>query len=471
MLRIPLRLILLASALAGSTAAAAPSSRSPVPVRMHTAAQRHALAAAFLAERAQASAAADRWTVTTLDDTGPGSLRDAVEKANARPGLAVVEFDPALQGTLHLGERALYVTDSVLIVGNGADQLVLDADGRHGVIAIAGRGLETIDVAILGVTIRGGATDRGAGIAASDTRLLLADSIVEDNNTTNSVVDEQGGGVYLNGGSLTLDRCVVRRNSAGATGGGVTALAAAVSIRDSAFERNLSKRGGGLYIDTPHAVDVRRSAIAFNRAGRRGGGIDLTVTGVPAVLENVTVSGNFVYGEQVTDGGGGIALTGPARIALSTIASNLAYTLQRNPDVAAGLQFDSSYGVLFLNGTLLWGNATLDGNLDLGRAGAGGIDAYYNLIGTTTPDAINGAEQGSLFAIDPLLGPLADNGGPTQTQAIAAGSPARDAATWIQNYALTDQRGFSRRRDDDDAMDIGAYEYGADRLFADGFDG
>jgi hypothetical protein len=469
MFRIPLRPTLLAAALTGS-ATAAPLS-PPAAVRMHTAAQRHAFAAAFLAERTRTTAAPERWTVTTLADAGPGSLREAVEKANARPGIAVVEFDPALEGTLRLGERALYVTDSILIVGNGAERLALDAEGRHGVIATAGYGLDAIDVTILGVTIRGGAADRGAGIAASNTRLLLADSVVEDNDTTNSLVDEQGGGVYLNGGSLTLDRCLVRRNSAGASGGGVTALAAAVSIRDSAFERNLSKRGGGLFVDTPYAVDVRRSVIAFNRAGRRGGGIDLTVTGVPAVLENVTVSGNFVYGEQATDGGGGIALTGPARIALSTIASNLAYTLQRNPDVAAGLQFDSSYGVLFLNGTLLWGNATLDGNLDLGRAGAGGIDSYYNLIGVTTPDAVNGAELGSLFATDPLLGPLADNGGPTQTQAIAADSPARDAAAWIQYYATTDQRGFARRRADDTVMDIGAYEYGADVLLADGFDG
>lgn len=469
MLRIPLRLTLLAAALAGSAVAAPPSQSASV--RMRNAAQRHALAAAFLAERGGAATAPERWTVTTLAEAGPGSLREAVEKANARPGIAVVEFDPALEGTLRLGGQALYVTDSVLIVGNGADRLVLDAEGRHGVIAIAGYGFDAIDVAILGVTIRGGAADRGAGIGASNARLLLADSLVEDNDTTNSVVEEQGGGLYLNGGSLTLDRCVVRRNSAGATGGGLTALAAAVSIRDSAFERNLSKRGGGLYVETPYAFEVRRSVIAFNRAGRRGGGIDLTVTGVPAVLENVTVSGNFVYGEQATDGGGGIALTGPARIALSTIASNLAYTLQRNPDVAAGLQFDSSYGVLFLNGSLLWGNATLDGNLDLGRAGAGGIDAYYNLIGTTTPDTINGAEEGSLFATDPQLGPLADNGGPTQTQAIAADSPARDAAAWIQYYATTDQRGFARRRDDDSVMDIGAYEYGADVLLADGFDG
>jgi hypothetical protein len=199
--------------------------------------------------------------------------------------------------------------------------------------------------------------------------------------------------------------------------------------------------------------------------------MDLTARSVEAVIENVTISGNFVYGEQPTDGGGGIALTGSARIALSTIANNLAYTLLRNPDVAAGLQYDSSYGVLFLNGTLLWGNATLDGNLDLGRSGSGGIDAYSNLIGTTTPGAINGGAQDNLMAVDPLLGPLADNGGPTQTHAIAANSPARDGAAWIQYYAPTDQRGFKRRRADDTLTDIGAYEYGADRLFANGFDG
>ncbi len=440
-------------------------------VRMHAAAEREQDAWAFLSQRTVDPASVPRHEVTTLADSGPGSLRDAIERANAEPGIAVVEIDAALEGTLQLAANNLYITDSVVIVGPGADRLAIDAGGRGGVIAIATYGFETIDVAILGLTIRGGAQDRGAGIKSSNARLLLADAIVEDNNTTNSIVDEQGGGLHLNGGSLRVDRCIFRHNSAGVSGGGIAALNAAVSIQDSLFQSNIAKRGAGLYIDTPYAFDMRRSLVAFNRAGRRGAGIDLTASDTAAVIENVTISGNFVYGEQATDGGAGIALTGSARIALSTIASNLAYTLQRNPNVAAGLQFDSPNGILFLNGTLLWGNATLDGNYDLGRSGSGGIEAYSNLIGTTTPGAIDRADNYNLHGVDPLLGALEDNGGPTQTQALAANSPARDAATWIQYYALTDQRGFSRRLDGDPRMDIGAYEYGADRLFASGFDG
>lgn len=463
----PSQLAAFALVLASHAVAAAPA---PAPVHMHDAAQRQGVAATFLADHAGTATTPPRFAVTTLADAGPGSLRDAVEQANAEPGIAVVEIDAALEGMIQLAGRALYITDSIVIIGPGADRLALDAGGRHGVIATATYGFETIDVAILGLTIRGGATDRGAGIASSKTNLLLADAIVEDNNTTNSIVEEQGGGLRLDGGSLRLNRCEFRRNSAGVTGGGVAVLNASVSIIDSAFQNNIAKRGAGLYIETPQAVDIRRSVVAFNRAGRRGAGIDLTASGSEAVIENVTISGNFVYGEQPADGGAGLALTGSARVALSTIANNLAYTLWRNPDAAAGLQYDSSYGVLFLNGTLLWGNATLDGNLDLGRSGIGGIDAYSNLVGTMTPDAINGAAQDNLLAVDPLLGPLADNGGPTMTHAIAANSPARDGATWIQFYVATDQRGFSRRQDGDPALDIGAYEYGADRLFASGFE-
>jgi len=461
----------LACMVAGHALAAAPSSSTRPPVHMHDATERRAIADAFLAEHAGDANAPPRFAVTTLADTGPGSLRDAIRQANAEPGIAVVEIDAALTGTIQLADNVLYITDSILIVGPGADRLVLDAGTRHGVIATSSHGLDAIDVAILGVTIRGGATDRGAGIASSSTRLLLADAILEDNNTTNSIVEEQGGGLYLSGGSLRIDHCIFRRNSAGSTGGGLTALNASVSITDSAFQSNLAKRGAGLHIDTPHAVEMRRSLVALNRAGRRGAGIDLAARGPEAVIENTTISGNFVFGEEPTDGGGGIVLAGSARIALSTIANNLAYTLLRNPDVAAGLQYDSSQGLLLLNGTLLWGNATLDGNIDLGRSGSGGIDAYYNLIGTTTPDAVNGAELGNLFAVDPRLGALADNGGPTQTHAIAPDSPARDAAQWVQYYVLTDQRGFARRQEGDAQLDIGAYEYGADRVFASGFDG
>lgn len=457
----------LACALAGPARADTSSPSAP----MHDAAERQAIAAAFLAEHAGGSTTPPRFAVTTLADAGPGSLRNAIEQANAEPGFAVVEIDAALQGRVLL-DSALYITDSIVIIGPGADRLVLDADGRHGVIATTSLDFGTVDVAILGVTVRGGANPRGAGIASSSTNLLLVDAIVEDNNTTNSIEDEQGGGLYVSGGSLRIDRCTVRRNTSGAVGGGLTALNAPVSIRDSAFQSNIAKRGGGLYIDTPHAVDVRRSLIALNKAVLRGAGIDLSASGAEAVIENTTISSNYVLGNQSTASGAGMALTGSARVILSTIASNYAWAATRDPDRAAGLQYDSSQGILTLNGTLLWGNATLDdGNVDLGRSGNGAIEAYHNLIGATTPDAINRAEIDNLFAIDPLLGPLADNGGPTLTHAIAADSPARDAATWLIGATITDQRGFKRRRAGDAIADIGAYEHGADRLFANGFDG
>lgn len=468
--RLPVRILALAlaCALAAPALAAVPSSSVP----MHTAAERRAIAAAFLAEHADGATAPPRFAVTTLADAGAGSLRAAIEQANAEPGIAVVEIDAALEGTITLADTALRITDSIVIVGPGAERLALDAGGRHGVIGTASPGFYAVDVAILGVTVRGGATPRGAGIAGSSTNLFLADTVVEYNNTTNSIQDGQGGGLYLERGSLRVDRCVFRRNSSGYAGGGLSVLDASVSIRDSAFQNNIAKRGGGLHIDTPYAVDVRRSLIALNQAALRGAGVDLTASDAQAVIENVTISSNFLFGDQPTVSGAGIALTGPARITMSTIANNRAQSMTRDPDRAAGLQYDSPQGLLFLDGTLLWGNATLDdGNVDLGRSGSGGIDAYNNLIGTTTPDAINGAEQGNLFATDPLLGPLADNGGPTATHAIAADSPARDAVVSLPYNPVTDQRGFVRRRPDDTVADIGAYEYGADRLFANGFDG
>ena len=471
MFRFSIRLTALACALAGPALAVAPSSSASV----RDDAGRRAAAAAFLAEHAQGATAPPRLAVTTLADAGPGSLRDAVAQANAQPGLAVVEIDAALEGTIQLVEGALHITDSVLIVGPGADRLVLDAGGRHGVIATASYVFDSIDVGILGVTIRGGAAQRGAGIASSSTHLLLGDAIVEDNDTTNSIDEELGGGLYLRGGSLKIDRCTFRRNSASSAGGGMSVLDAPLSIRDSTIQSNFAKRGGGLHVDTPYAVDVRRSLVTLNQSSIRGAGIDLNASGAEAVFENVTIGSNFVFGDLPTASGAGMALAGSARISQSTIANNRAQTPSvRDPDRAAGLQYDSAQGRLVLSATLLWGNATLDdGNVDLGRHGGngGGIEAYYSLIGVKTPEAVNYAEEGNLYATDPLLGPLADNGGPTWTNAIAANSPARDAVIWIQYYTVTDQRGFVRRQRGDTVPDIGAYEYGADRLFANGFDG
>ncbi|MBO9663553.1 right-handed parallel beta-helix repeat-containing protein [Dokdonella sp.] len=468
MLRSSIRAIALTCTLAGPTLAAA--SPQPAPVRMHDAAQRRAIAATFLAEHGHEATATQQLTVTTLADHVPGSLRDAIERANAQPGMAIVDFSPSLEGTIHLADDALFIHDSIVIVGPGADKLAIDAGGKHSILYAYGS--DTLDLAILGLTLRGGSAASGAGMTVYNSHLLLSDTIVEDNNTINSLGDLSGGGLYFRDGSLRIDHCVFRDNSAGAAGGGASVRNATVWIRDSSFTGNLARSGGGLHVDTPFSVDVRRSLVASNNAARRGGGIELKATGAAAVIENVTVSGNFAQGEQPTDGGGGIALTGSARIALSTIAYNFAYAFQRDANVAAGVQYDSPQGLLFLNGNLLWGNATLSGgNVDLGRDGGGMIEAIHNLIGATTPGAVNRADQGTLLGVDPLLTPLADNGGPTHTHAIAADSPARDAATWIQYAVDTDQRGFQRRRHDDEVMDLGAYEHGADCLFADGFDG
>src|SRR6185295_11440420 len=87
----------------------------------------------------------------------------------------------------------------------------------------------------------------------------------------------------------------------------------------------------------------------------------------------------------------------------------------------------------------------------------------YNLIGNTAGTVILGIATGNLLDIDPLLGPLQNNGGPTDTHALLPGSPALDAG--ISGGPNTDQRGFPRPFDIPalpnaaDGSDIGAYEF------------
>ena len=174
--------------------------------------------------------------------------------------------------------------------------------------------------------------------------------------------------------------------------------------------------------------------------------------------------------------GGGIVSHGTLRLTNCTISGNAA-DIQGNPNstpMGAGIYITG--GQAFINNTLVAGNHDVDIH---GIASAddvlGAVDASsaYNLIGAgdgaTGLFASNHNQIGTATnPIDPKLGPLADNGGPTQTMALLAGSPAIDAGSNALAVGpdgkplLGDQRGFGRILNG--TVDIGAYEFGASLL-------
>ena len=235
----------------------------------------------------------------------------------------------------------------------------------------------------------------------------MTNSTVGPNNAVGA-----GGGLW-NGGVLTQMGGSVSGNTAG-NGGGLHSTGTATLIGTTVSGNTATDEGGG--IANLGALQVTNSTISGNNAATDGGGIANTTTGMLTVL-NSTISDNIAGGV-----GGGIFHDGTTATLQNTI-------------VAGNTAVDCDGAVV-----------SFDNNLDR--------DNTCNLVA-----------PGDLPGVDPLLGPLANNGGSTQTHALPAGSPAIDAGDDGAAPAA-DQRGFPRAR----ASDIGAFEFRGTDVDGDGFE-
>jgi hypothetical protein len=218
------------------------------------------------------------------------------------------------------------------------------------------------------------------------------------------------GGVFNEGSStLSITGCTITGNH---DCGIYNYSTGTVNITNSTLSGNSANLGGGIRNGSTGTVNLTNSTISDNSAGSAGGGIanfgTLTIT-------NGTISANSAGG----DGGG--------------IYNNSGNTVNGKNSIIAKNTSSTSFGPDF-NGIL-----TSQG---------------YNLIGNTSGMTITGTTTGNQLNVDPLLGPLQNNGGPTLTQALLLGSTAIDAGN-DATAPPTDQRGFSRSG----VSDIGAFEF------------
>lgn len=383
---------------------------------------------------------------TAADAGGNVSLRAAIMEANALPGddtiilgagtynltIAGINEDFSAAGDLDIRDT----TGSLTIVGAGADVTTIDASSLERVFHVFSGA--TFDIS--GVTIQGGrvtGSEDGGGIRSDGATVTITDSVI----TGNASLDDAGA--INNTGNMTLTRVTISNNTATNTGGAIR-NSGILTISESTI-------GGTFDLADPMVQDLR------NRSGQNGGAI-INLTDGNLTLLNSTISGNETTGGL----GGGLFNFGRASLSNVTIASNHA--------AVAGGGVAVTGGLLELRNTLIADN-TVDsaaGQVDVFDFTAGGSISSQssNLIGNNTgataafptatlPNA-NGDFVGTAAApIDPLLGPLADNGGPTLTQAISIGSTAIDNGGITSQE--TDQRGITR---DLNGVDIGAFEFG-----------
>ena len=359
--------------------------------------------------------------VTNTDDSGPGSLRDALA--------AAVDGDiidaTGISGTILLTSGELQITTAVAINGPGDTSLTVDGNGTFRVFDNL-----TSGATIAGFTITNGSAsgDNGGGVfneGGNSATLRLSDCTVSGNSA------DFGGGIFNLNGALIVNNCTISGNGAAFSGGGIANSAsgagATLTITNSTISDNsaTANDGGGILngaagsVASIASVIVSNSTLSGNSATGNGGAA-ANVADVPD-LARLTITNSTISDNSATANGGGIYNQGNAQFQIGSTVLN------------AG-----SSGENIFNG----GQATSLG-YNLSSDDGAGI-----LIGTG--DQIN---------TDPMLGPLQDNGGPTFTHALLPGSPAIDAGD--PSFApppAFDQRGPGFPRVSGSVIDIGSFE-------------
>jgi len=251
--------------------------------------------------------------------------------------------------------------------------------------------------------------------------------------------DEATSRVFnISGGTVDISDVTIRNGTAGGTGGGISNSFSVLTLTDTVVRGNsVDGEGGGIY---GHGIlTVTNSTVSGNTAASGGG-----MSG----LGRLTVTNSTVSGNTATNRGGGIfGVNVITAITNSTVSGNVAQD-------GGGISNDT--GTVEIVSTIVAGNTALTG------PGCSGpfTSLGYNIIGDVT-DCNFTSSVGDLLGtggspIDPQLGSLQDNGGPTLTHALLPGSSAIDRVPVEDCIVTTDQRGVARPQGV--ACDIGAYE-------------
>ena len=391
--------------------------------------------------------------VTTTADPGSGTcntssgcaLRDAI--SNAAPNdtieFAIPSTDPGCVSpgvcTIVLDQSAgqLLITNNVTIDGVGQN-ITLDGSSRQRLLL-------------------------NAGAVVNINSLTFANAYCEGDVCPGAL----GGAAIINFGTLTVTNSSFSGNSVGysdpfvspagiygrdAYGGSAIyseGVGAVVSIANSTFTGNSGPGTGGAIFDAGDSLSITDSTFSGNSGGSGGA---VGSFGTAASIKNSTFSGNS--GE---DGGAVAVFSGTLTVTNSTFSGNSSVvagavhnlygaTTITNSTLAGnvapqGGEVANETGTLILNNTIV-ANSSGSGNC----AAAGTLTRGGPITdggGNLSDDSSCGFQTTSLSGANPNLGPLQNNGGPTQTLALLAGSPAI-ALGVPANCPATDQRGAAR---------------------------
>ncbi len=412
--------------------------------------------------------------LSAVDSFAAGTLRSALLTASTNGATGdIIQFSSTLVGqtiTLVLGElpNGSTAADPLRIDGLGASSLTISGNNASRIFNV----VATNDVAIPGLTL----VDGTSLPATSGGAILNNGTLTINNYMISGNTSDTAGGAISNSGVLTVNYSTISENTAGGgsgIGGGIASSgslaiesstitgnsadadgvhsAGAARINNSMFSGNMAGNSGGAIENSGILMSITNSTLAGNTVSLNGGAIDNSSGTL--TIGNSTISGNMADSYGGGSSGGGIANSGLLAVSSSTICEN-------SVTGDGGGIFNGLLATASLQSTIVANNAVINGG---GPELSGRFLASYSLIehrsGATFKETVAGSNR---YGIDPLLGPLAENGGPTLTHALLPGSPAINRGANLGIFAGSpppsfDQRGLGYVRAAGRA-DIGAFE-------------
>jgi hypothetical protein len=392
--------------------------------------------AALLVSTAANTVNATAYQVANTNDSGAGSLRQAITDSNASDSSAdTITFGVTGTGTITLNSGLPAISSSggaLTITGPGDTLLTINGNqGDFSIFSVASGG----NLFISGVTVSGAhftsaavnLNNYGGGAFYNKGTLSVSNSTISNNFSSGN----GGGGFYNdNGGTLSISNSTITKKSTESiSGGGAIFSFGTLTINNSNISKNSAPLAGA--INSYASLSILNSSFDENIATNHDSGA-LRTTGGTATISN----SSFINNSALYADGGAFKISGNATVSNCTISGNAQIS-----------------GQVYNNGSLTLTNTIIANS-------RGGSD-FLGLDPTTNTNNLVETPGNSFMpsiTADPKLGPLQNNGGFTKTMALLPGSPAIGSgnSTIISSNPINglDQRGFSRI-----SSDIGAYSY------------
>jgi hypothetical protein len=374
--------------------------------------------------------------VSNTNDSGPGSLRRAINRANNNTGADTIFFVSGVSGKIILTSGQLLIRDDLTITGPGAGVLAVSGNHSSRVMEVE----SDATVAISGLTVTEGTTSpdlapeqQGGGGIRNFGSLTLTDTVVTGNRAQG--YDGSNGGGILNHGFLTVDSSVISENGARRFGGGIFSsgfgaiggpVETSVTLINTRVVRNSAgESAGGIHSNGP--LIIKNSIIRLNGSSEDVGGIFSS--------DSLTVRGSIIGQNQGDLDAGGIEVFGNASIANSRIFGNRGF-------------FGISYSADTSTDSLVVTNSVIRGNSGGGIFNTSGAVVLRNntrVINNSGSGVRNvafsgGSEPPPTLTVrsSTISGNAADTGGGIYNGSAEFGGVARNGNVRLVSSTITD---------------------------------